>query len=43
MGVKVFCTALDYSHWVNYYEGTPITIISVVVFDDSLVVTYKTK
>lgn len=46
MRVKIFDTAVEYEKWVNGRAGdytvNSVTIISVVVFSGTLVVTYKT-
>lgn len=41
MGVKVFNSPVAYSEWVNFYEGPPMEVISVVAHNDQLIVTYK--
>ncbi len=43
MGVEIFSSALDYQHWVNHYLNVPIEIISTIVLNDEIVVTYKRK
>jgi hypothetical protein len=43
--VKIFSDSSDYAYWVNDTDQRyhPIEVISVVVHDEMLVVTYKGK
>lgn len=42
MGVQIFTNADSYKNWLDYVSY-PLEIISVVVFNDEIVVTYKRK
>lgn len=42
MMVSIFKDAYDYANWI-YKSRRPIEIVSVIVFNDELVVTYKLK
>jgi hypothetical protein len=42
MEVNVFMSATGYQNWINNLKN-PVEIISVIVFKDEIVVTFKRK
>jgi hypothetical protein len=43
MEVQIFSSAVAYKRWIEEHLRSPIEIISLVVLQDEIVVTYKRK